>query len=92
MVPKYLSEKSTALKKIYRLEFMARIRFSIHESYSYRKLHTNSFHVLKNGLANIHRLSYGARKVETGYDPEIGVVQVQQAQQGKKDDKKGSKK
>jgi hypothetical protein len=51
----------------------------------------NSFHTLKNGLTNMHRLSYGSRKVETGYDPEIGVP-AQQPPPGKKDDKKGGKK
>jgi hypothetical protein len=48
---------------------MARIRFSIHEIYVARRLTSNSFHVLKNGLTNIHRISYGSRKVETGFDP-----------------------
>lgn len=62
---------------------MTRIRYSIHETYTSRRLNTNSFHVLKNGLANIHRISYGARKVETGYDPEISV-QPQQPVAGKK--------
>ncbi len=47
--------------------------------------------MLKNGLANIHRISYGSRKVETGYYPEINV-QPQQPVPGKKEDKKGGKK
>jgi hypothetical protein len=48
---------------------MARIRLSIHEIYVARRLTSNSFYVLKNGLTNIHRISYGSRKVETGFDP-----------------------
>jgi len=70
---------------------MARIRFSIHETYLSRRLAINSFHVMKNGLTNLHRISYGSRKVESGYDAEIGVVPVQPVA-GKKDDKKGGKK
>lgn len=46
--------------------------------------------MLKNGLANIHRISYGGRKVETGYDPEISVQPQQPV--GKKEEKKGGKK
>jgi hypothetical protein len=70
---------------------MVRIRYSIHEIYVSRRLTSNSFHVLKNGLTNIHRISYGSRKVETGYDPEIGAPQPPPVT-GKKDDKKGGKK
>lgn len=44
----------------------------------------NSYYVLKNGLSNIHRYSYGARQVETGTDPEITVSQPSQPT-GKKD-------
>ena len=70
---------------------MVRIRYSIHEIYISRRLTSNSFHVLKNGLINIHRISYGCRKVETGYDPQIVLAQLP-AVTGKKDDKKGGKK
>lgn len=71
---------------------MVRIRFSIHETYISKRMISNSFHVLKNGLANLHQISYGSRKVETGYDPEISSVPPVQAPTGKKDDKKGGKK
>lgn len=43
-------------------------------------------------MANLHQISYGSRKVETGYDPEISSVPPVQAPTGKKDDKKGGKK
>jgi hypothetical protein len=55
-------------------------------------MYTNSYFILKNGLANVHRYTIGARFCETGYDPEIKTVSIVQAPTGKKDDKKGGKK
>lgn len=55
-------------------------------------MYTNSYFILKNGLSNIHRYTIGARICETGYDPEIKVVNIAQPPPGKKDDKKGGKK
>lgn len=71
---------------------MARIRYSIYQTYQNRRLSTNAFYVLKNGLTNLHRISYGVRKVQTGYDAEIGNAPTVQPVAGKKDDKKGAKK
>lgn len=52
----------------------------------------NCFYIIKNALTNFNRYSYGARRVETGYDPEIQVIVDSSNQAGKKDDKKGGKK
>ena len=52
----------------------------------------NSFYIIKNGLTNFNRYSYGARRVEQGYDPEIQISAENISNQGKKDDKKGGKK
>ena len=70
---------------------IARIRFSLYETYDSRKLSRNSFFVIKNCLTNLHRYSYGSRNVETGTDPEISPPQPPQPATGKKDDKKGKK-
>ena len=42
---------------------MARIRYSIYRTHFSRRLYSNCFYVLKNGITNMHRYSYGARKV-----------------------------
>lgn len=55
-------------------------------------MYTNSYFILKNGLSNVHRYTIGARACETGYDPEIKIVNVAPPPAGKKDDKKGAKK
>lgn len=71
---------------------MCRIRFSLHKISESRNMYTNSYFILKNGLSNVHRYAIGARACETGYDPEIKIVNIAQPPTGKKDDKKGAKK
>ena len=71
-------------KKTIRVELMARIRLSIHQSYLSRRLYSNSYHVLKNGLENLKRYAYGARKVESGQDAEIQSSVPPPIQGGKK--------
>ena len=88
----YEKEQSSALKRNYRLEFMCRIRFSLHKIYESRNILVNSYFILKNGLSNIHRYAYAARGCETGFDPEIKAVSIAPAPTGKKDDKKNAKK
>lgn len=92
LIKVYERETSTALKRANRLEIMCRIRLSLHRLSEARNLYTNSYFILKNGLANIQRYSIGARLCETGYDPEIKAVVAAPAPTGKKDDKKGGKK
>ena len=48
---------------------MARIRYSIYSSHASRRLYSNSYFVLKNGIDNLSRYAYEARKVELGQDP-----------------------
>lgn len=51
----------------------------------------NASIVIKNALTNLHRISYGVKGVETGYDPEIGAAPPMAPPQGKKEDKKAKK-
>lgn len=59
----YSSETPSVFKRVDRLEFMARLRFSIYKTHLSRRLYSNCFYVLKKGLLNMHRYSYGSRKV-----------------------------
>jgi hypothetical protein len=90
---KYFEQtESSSLKRNLRLEFMCRIRFTLHKIYEARNVLVNSYYVLKNGVTNIHRYAYGVRLCETGFDPEIKPVSVALAPTDKKDAKKGGKK
>jgi hypothetical protein len=73
------------------VEFMSRVRMAIQQTYRDRGLDMNASIVIKNALTNLHRISYGVKGVETGYDPEIGAAPPMAPPQGKKEDKKAKK-
>jgi len=92
-INRFLSKKSSNFKRNELIEHIARTRFIIYKINSSRNLAFNCFHIIKNGITNFNRYSYGARRVESGYDSEIQLSTETNTQTtGKKDDKKGGKK
>ena len=92
-INRFLTKKSDSFRRSNLLEHITRTRFIIYKINASRNLAFNCFHIIKNGITNFSRYSYMARRVESGYDAEIGVkVEAPGQGAGKKDDKKGGKK
>ena len=74
LIQKYEEEKSTVAQKLFQIEMMARIRYGIYSSFASRRLHSECYTVLREGIENIGRYAFGERRVEEGQgyegDPE----------------------